>query len=87
MNREHKNTQFDFLKQNHPHHNFFMSLVEGYTRCILPPKNIREKLQEDGGEKQKLLDRIIYRYAFEKKVEEDKRALENDDQEKSKSTF
>lgn len=41
MNREHKNPQFEFLKQNHPWNPFYLILVESYTRCLLPPKNYK----------------------------------------------
>jgi len=76
LNREHKNPQFDFLKQNHPLHPFFLSLVESFTKCLLPPKNIIEKLKNDYKDKQSVLDRIIIRYDMEQEVERAKQAAE-----------
>jgi hypothetical protein len=76
MNREQRNPQFDFLKQNHDFHSFFLGLVESYTRVILPPRNIVEKLKADYTNKQALLDRIITRHEWEKQQEKIKKAVE-----------
>lgn len=69
LNREHKNPQFDFLKQNHPQHTFFLALVEAYTRCLNPPKNIAERLRSEYKDKHYILDRLIMKYDSEKQVE------------------
>jgi splicing factor 3A subunit 1 len=76
MNREHKNPQFDFLKQNHPLHSFFLQLVESYTKCLLPPKGLVEKLRADFGDRQALLDRILRRSEHEKARERARRQAE-----------
>mmetsp|Transcript_7963 Transcript_7963/g.10953 ORF Transcript_7963/g.10953 Transcript_7963/m.10953 type:complete len:624 (+) Transcript_7963:38-1909(+) len=75
MNREAKNSQFDFLKQGDPFHNFFLSLVEAYTRCLVPPKGLADKLTRDFSDKQVVLDRLILRYEWERQ-EREKKELE-----------
>jgi len=66
MNREHKNPQFEFLKQNHPWNPFFLILVESYARCLLPPKNYVTKLKEQYSDKQNLLEDIIKKFENDK---------------------
>eukprot|EP01114_Cavostelium_apophysatum_P013706 TRINITY_DN3380_c0_g1_i2.p1 TRINITY_DN3380_c0_g1~~TRINITY_DN3380_c0_g1_i2.p1 ORF type:complete len:555 (-),score=200.20 TRINITY_DN3380_c0_g1_i2:30-1694(-) len=74
MNREHNNPQFDFLKNNHFHNGFFLGLVETYTKCLLPPKNLVEKFQTEYKDKQTLLDRLILKYEIERREEAAKQA-------------
>src|SRR5689334_21465760 len=84
MNREHRNPQFAFMKPNHGLNGYFQSLVESYTRCILPPKGIAEKLKEEYSERQTLLDKLIVRYQIQKQKEEQERAEQEREQENIK---
>ncbi|KAF8822790.1 surp module domain-containing protein [Cardiosporidium cionae] len=44
--RERNNPQFDFLKPSHALFGYFTSLVDSYTKCLLPPEEQIEKLKE-----------------------------------------
>lgn len=85
MNREQKNPQFDFLKQNHPHHSFYLSLVESYTRCLLPPKNFPANLREMYSNKKAILERIIEKFEV-RKQEKLKQAEEEQKQKESRKS-
>lgn len=74
LNREHKNPQFDFLKNNHFHYGFFASLVEAYTKCLIPPPKFTDRLKSDYNDKQTILDRLILRYDIERKEEDFRKA-------------
>ncbi len=65
MNREIRNPQFDFLKQMHHHHKLFNTLVEHYTRVLLPPHDWAIKL-DSYCDKEKLYQRILERVGWEK---------------------
>ena len=86
MNRESKNSQFDFLKQGDPYHNFFLSLVEAYTRCLVPPKGLADKLTREYSNKQAVLDKLILRYEWERQ-EKQKKELEQKLQEDKSMQF
>lgn len=45
--REQRNYQFDFLRPNHSLFNYFTKLVEQYTKVLIPPKNLNEKLRNN----------------------------------------
>jgi len=81
LNREFRNQQFDFLKTNHAMNPYFLALVESYTRCILPPKGISEKLRTEYANKQELLEKIIMRYEWDKEQEEKRRREEEKNKE------
>jgi len=74
MSREQRNPQFDFLKQGHEHHQYYLNLVESYTRVLLPPKNVVEVLELEYGERQAVLNKLIIR-AEKEKQERKKKGL------------
>ena len=47
MMREQRNYQFDFLRKQHPLFSYFTKLVEQYSRILLPPKDLKNRLMED----------------------------------------
>jgi len=71
MEREHRNPQFDFLRNTSPLNGwFYRQLLEAYNRLIHPPRNITTQLKESFGQRQDLLDRIIARYQTDKEIQE-----------------
>merc|ERR1712125_263272 len=44
--RESRNPQFDFLKPTHALFGYFTSLVDAYTKCLMPNKDDVEKLKK-----------------------------------------
>ncbi len=47
MNKEQRNPMFDFLKPQHSHFTYFTRLVEQYTRILLPPRDLLDKLKKE----------------------------------------
>ena len=47
MMREQRNYQFDFLRKQHPLFSYFTKLVEQYSRVMLPPKDLDNRLRDD----------------------------------------
>ena len=47
MMREQRNYQFDFLRKQHPLFSYFTKLVEQYSRILLPPKDLKNRLTDD----------------------------------------
>lgn len=44
MNREQRNYQFDFLRPQHSLFQYFTKLLEQYTKILIPPKDLMERL-------------------------------------------
>ncbi|EDO28442.1 predicted protein [Nematostella vectensis] len=86
MQREQRNYQFDFLRPQHSLFNYFTKLVEQYTKVLIPPANIKEKLKEDIHDPHKVLDRVKYRVEWVKHQEKEKQKLE-DEREKERVAF
>ncbi|XP_052217771.1 splicing factor 3A subunit 1-like [Dreissena polymorpha] len=61
MNREQRNFQFDFLRPQHSLFNYFTKLVEQYTKILIPPKDLQEKLKRECEEYQTVLEQVKYR--------------------------
>lgn len=84
--REQRNYQFDFLRPNHSLFNYFTKLVEQYTKVLIPPKNLNEKLRNNVNNKYQILDRVMQRVEYAAYQEEErKKAEEKEDQERSKN--
>ena len=45
VNKEQRNPMFDFLKPQHSHFQYFNKLVEQYTKILLPPKDLVDKMR------------------------------------------
>jgi splicing factor 3A subunit 1 len=81
--REQRNYQFDFLRPNHSLFNYFTKLVEQYTKVLIPPKNLNEKLRHNVDNKYQILDRVMQRVEYAAYQEEErKKAEEKEDQER-----
>jgi len=64
--RESKNPQFDFLKPTHILFGYFTSLVDAYSKCLVPRKDELIKLQKYIDDANLILDQGIDRYEWEK---------------------
>lgn len=82
MNREQRNYQFDFLRPQHSLFNYFTKLVEQYTKVLIPPKDLQEKLNKQSEDYKEVLQQVKYRVEWckyqirERKKEEE--ALERE---------
>ncbi|TPX56013.1 hypothetical protein PhCBS80983_g04875 [Powellomyces hirtus] len=81
--REMRNYQFDFLRSNHSLFPYFTKLVEQYTKVLMPPANLNERLRENVEDKFTILDRITERVEYRLYQEEEKKKAEEEaDQER-----
>lgn len=86
MNREQRNYQFDFLRPQHSLFNYFTKLVEQYTKVLIPPSDVKEKLLKDAHNPKEILDRVMYRVEWIRHQEREKKKLE-DEKEKERVAF
>ena len=59
--REHRNYQFDFLRPTHSLFPLFTRLVEQYTKVMIPPRDITQKLDSLALDKFNTLERVRQR--------------------------
>lgn len=81
--RESRNPQFDFLKPTHALFGYFTSLVDAYTKCLMPNRDEVEKLKKwvaKNGGNAELLDRANLRFAWDE--QEDMLRQSREDEEK-----
>ncbi|KAI8824193.1 Pre-mRNA splicing factor PRP21 like protein-domain-containing protein [Fimicolochytrium jonesii] len=78
MKREMRNYQFDFLRTNHSLFPFFTKLVEQYTKVLMPPAALNERLRENVENKFALLERINERVTFRLYQEEERKKAEEE---------
>jgi len=64
MNREQRNFQFDFLRPQHSLFQYFTKLLEQYTKVLIPPKDLQNKLNFESGNKPHVLEQVQYRVAW-----------------------
>lgn len=86
--RESKNPQFDFLKPNHALFSYFTSLIEAYSRCLLPRLDDIKYLQKNIAEKGSVLQRCMDRFQYEKnQTKNQKNKDELDEEERQQMTM
>lgn len=78
MNREQRNYQFDFLRPQHSLFNYFMKLLEQYTKILVPNKNLMAKLKKESEEPKAILDQVRYRVEWTKLQEAQRRREEEE---------
>jgi splicing factor 3A subunit 1 len=64
--KEHSNPQFAFLKPTHSMFTFFTALADAYSKVLVPPKGLVEKLKKDVGNKTGILERCLHRLEWER---------------------
>lgn len=86
LNRENRNPQFDFLKHNHPLNIIFSAMVNCYSRVLLPPRDILDRLRSPlYRNKTAMLEKAVSHMEWEQAQERArKKAEEEEDQERSK---
>ncbi|XP_066149646.1 splicing factor 3A subunit 1 [Euwallacea fornicatus] len=77
MNREQRNFQFDFLRPQHSLFQYFTKLLEQYTKVLIPPKTMQQKLRDEVKSAQAVLDLAKYRAEYQK-YQEAQRAREEE---------
>lgn len=61
MNREQRNFQFDFLRPQHSLFQYFTKLLEQYTKVLIPPKSMQQRLRDEAKSAQAVLEQVKYR--------------------------
>jgi len=64
MNREQRNFQFDFLRPQHSLFQYFTKLLEQYTKVLIPPKDLQNKLDYEANNRRHVLEQVQYRVAW-----------------------
>jgi len=64
MNREQRNFQFDFLRPQHSLFQYFTKLLEQYTKVLIPPKDLQNKLNFEADNRAHVLEQVQYRVAW-----------------------
>ncbi|XP_037499936.1 splicing factor 3A subunit 1 [Rhipicephalus sanguineus] len=78
MNREQRNYQFDFLRPQHSLFNYFMKLLEQYTKILVPGKDLMPRLKRESEDPKSILDQVRYRVEWTKLQEAQKRREEEE---------
>ncbi|XP_077977951.1 splicing factor 3A subunit 1-like [Glandiceps talaboti] len=86
MNREQRNYQFDFLRPQHSLFHYFTKLVEQYTKVLIPPKDLMNKLKQDAENPKHILDQVKHRVEWAKH-EERLRKKEEEEKEKERVAY
>merc|ERR1712187_877245 len=79
--RESRNPQFDFLKPTHALFGYFTSLVDAYTKCLMPNKDELEKLKKFMNTSPEVLDKAMARFAWDEQQEEQRLSREVEEKE------
>eukprot|EP01111_Echinosteliopsis_oligospora_P011916 TRINITY_DN4031_c0_g1_i2.p1 TRINITY_DN4031_c0_g1~~TRINITY_DN4031_c0_g1_i2.p1 ORF type:complete len:671 (-),score=270.42 TRINITY_DN4031_c0_g1_i2:48-2060(-) len=82
QNREPRNPQFDFLRQTSPYYTYFTSLIDSYTRILLPTKeSIAHLRSEDLRNKDVVLEHALSYAEYESAQERAKRRADQEEEE------
>ncbi|XP_039430032.1 splicing factor 3A subunit 1 [Culex pipiens pallens] len=80
MNREQRNYQFDFLRPQHSLFQYFTKLLEQYTKILVPPKDLMNKLKIESTSGRSsmnvVLEQVKYRANWNKHQEMQRRREE-----------
>ncbi|KAG6543090.1 hypothetical protein Mapa_015586 [Marchantia paleacea] len=77
-NREHSSPQFYFLKPTHSMFTFFTALADAYSKVLMPPKGLVEKLKRDSTNKTLVLERSLQRLEWERSQERARQKAEDE---------
>lgn len=78
MNREQRNYQFDFLRPQHSLFQYFTKLLEQYTKVLIPPKDLMQRLELEEADEKLVLDDVDYRVRWIKHEEQKRRRIEEE---------
>lgn len=77
MNREQRNFQFDFLRPQHSLFQYFTKLLEQYTKVLIPPKSMQQRLRDEAKSAKAVLEQVKYRAEWQR-YQEQQRAKEEE---------
>lgn len=76
--REINNPQFHFLKPTHSMFMFFTSLADAYSRVLVPPKGLKDKLKKNYADMTTVLERCVHRLEWEQSQEQARQKAEDE---------
>ncbi|KAF1878862.1 hypothetical protein Lal_00047534 [Lupinus albus] len=76
--REVNNPQFHFLKPTHSMFTFFTSLADAYSKVLMPPKGLTEKLKKSVPDMTTVLERCVNRLEWERSQEQARKKAEDE---------
>lgn len=76
--REINNPQFHFLKPTHSMFMFFTSLADAYSKVLMPPKGLTEKLKKSVADMTTVLERCVHRLEWERSQEQARQKAEDE---------
>merc|ERR1712217_331763 len=79
--RESRNPQFDFLKPTHALFGYFTSLVDAYTKCLMPNKEEVERLKKCANNTAEVVDKAMSRFAWDEQEEAQRASKEEEEKE------
>ncbi|KAL6564210.1 hypothetical protein OROMI_015660 [Orobanche minor] len=77
-NRESTNPQFYFLRPTHGMFILFTSLANAYSKVLMPPKGLMERLRNSVADMTTVLERCLHRLEWEHSQEQDKQKSEDE---------
>ncbi|KAI3668949.1 hypothetical protein L6452_40166 [Arctium lappa] len=76
--RENNNPQFHFLKPTHSMFMFFTSLADAYSKVLMPPKGLTDKLKKSVTDLTTVLERCLHRLEWERSQEQARQKAEDE---------
>ncbi|KAF8407465.1 hypothetical protein HHK36_006598 [Tetracentron sinense] len=76
--REMNNPQFHFLKPTHSMFMFFTALADAYSKVLMPPKGLTEKLRKSVADMTTVLERCLHRLEWERSQEQARQKAEDE---------
>lgn len=76
--REINNPQFHFLKPTHSMFTFFTQLADAYSKVLMPPKGLTEKLKNSVLDMTTVLERCLHRLEWERSQEQARQKAEDE---------
>ncbi|CAG9462809.1 unnamed protein product [Pedinophyceae sp. YPF-701] len=70
--REANNPQFAFLKPTHSLFATFTQMADAYSRVLMPPKGVLERLKQDSADWSHVLERCVKRLEYEKALDRER---------------
>ncbi|KAK9102406.1 hypothetical protein Sjap_019660 [Stephania japonica] len=76
--REINNPQFHFLKPTHSMFMFFTALTDAYSKVLMPPKGLADKLRSSAADMTTVLERCLHRLEWERSQEQARQKAEDE---------
>lgn len=76
--REGNNPQFHFLKPTHSMFTFFTTLADAYSKVLMPPQGLTEKLKNGVVDMTMVLERCLHRLEWERSQEQARLKVEDE---------